>query len=298
LRKLPFIVCAIAALLASFPATFLASAGAQSTPLTLILEDQDWRFHFGDDPSFASPAFNDSGWTTLAFAKMTCPPGVCWMRKRISLPAAGRSLQLLIIGSSGSSQVFLDGQPVGAAPSPELTWKFEQELVFPLRTAPHRAASSPSTEVEVAIRSVGARSALSNSSNGQAAALIGDPLAIATVVRAQQGWRVGYSIIPVVVNACLLGAGLLLILLYRQQKGHAEYLWLGLTLITQALSGGLVFAWGSGFVPNWMNIVVGDSVYVLLHRGSAAVCVHLRRAPAGARRSRLPGSPACHPVLP
>jgi hypothetical protein len=88
--------------------------------------------------------------------------------------------------------------------------------------------------------------------------LIGDPLAIATVVRTQQGWRVGYSIIPVVVNACLLGAGLLLILLYRQQKGHAEYLWLGLTLITQALSGGLVFAWGSGFVPNWMNIVVGD----------------------------------------
>ncbi len=87
---------------------------------------------------------------------------------------------------------------------------------------------------------------------------IGDPGAIATASTAHQGERIGGVIIPVAVNAALFAAGLFLILLYRQQRGHAEYLWLGASLITLAFESGLAYAWRGGLLPSWIQIVLGD----------------------------------------
>jgi len=243
LRKLVLILCAIFAL--------VPAAITQQAPRILIPEDQGWRIHAGDEPAFASPTFDDSSWKPTSFISMspTCPSGVCWLRKRISLPAATDPLQLYIVGTSGSFQVFIDGQPVGSPITSDLAWKFGNELVYPLR-----APDSASTEVEVALRCVQTRSSFSNF-RSRAGVLMGDSRTIATVSKADQGSRIGFSIVPIMVNAVLLGAGLLLILLYRQQRGHAEYLWLGVSLIC---NNAIIFAMETGLAPTWANMVIGD----------------------------------------
>jgi Stage II sporulation protein E (SpoIIE) len=85
--------------------------------------DGPWAFHAGDDPTWASPTLDDSGWTRLNADKalgMKGPDvesGFVWYRRRIAItpaPGASRNVALLLPQSfAGIFQVYWNGVEVG-----------------------------------------------------------------------------------------------------------------------------------------------------------------------------------------
>ncbi|HSN53663.1 MAG TPA: SpoIIE family protein phosphatase [Candidatus Sulfomarinibacteraceae bacterium] len=103
-----------------------AAAGGEAPPAAVVVDgDLDqrirvvdgWRYHPGDDPAWADPALDDSGW---AVVDSTLPvdteppggwPGIGWFRHRLEL-GAGRPATALALRPVqwGASEVYLDGR--------------------------------------------------------------------------------------------------------------------------------------------------------------------------------------------
>jgi hypothetical protein len=104
-----------------------------------------WRFHAGDDPGFASPAFNDSAWRLVhsdqSWVEQHLPIAVdtFWYRTRIFIPAGSRPVSLYIPGVEMNYQVYRDGQFIGGVgampPHPHMTTAVPMVFeIFPERS--------------------------------------------------------------------------------------------------------------------------------------------------------------------
>ncbi|WP_109486393.1 SpoIIE family protein phosphatase [Occallatibacter savannae] len=78
-----------------------------------------WRFHPGDDPHWADPAFDDSswpllrsdrGWSSQGYPKMS---GFGWYRFRVKIPAGSAPLALYFPRFLTSYEVYADGRLLG-----------------------------------------------------------------------------------------------------------------------------------------------------------------------------------------
>ena len=117
-------------------ASTLAHAGqspASAAPAahTLVLDglgkgtaplDGPWQFHLGDDPAWANPSFDDSGWEQLTADKTwgaqghPSYQGYAWYRRSISItpaPGASSDVALLIPAIDDVYEIYWNGQLVG-----------------------------------------------------------------------------------------------------------------------------------------------------------------------------------------
>jgi hypothetical protein len=91
-----------------------ASAILGSTPL-----DVPWRIHFGDDPAYAQPGFDDSHWTLhsidqdWARAGRKGYAGYAWYRVRVILPKGSEPLAIAIYPPANAVEVYIDGALAG-----------------------------------------------------------------------------------------------------------------------------------------------------------------------------------------
>jgi len=234
-------------------------ARAEYPPKTqiLIAEEDGWRVHLGDDSAYATSNFDDSTWQQNAFGQ-DLPAFLSkghsrWFRKRIALPAQAGPIDLLLIGTLGSFEVYIDGERVRAPILSSLRWRKGQELIFPLRTV----ANSDRNSVEVAVRSHLYESEFSDSLSFEQAT-IGSPAAIELAARAHQGTRVGKLVFFIAILVTMSIAALLLLGLFYQQPARQEYLWLGLTLLFFALTLGIPATDIYGGGPYSWNAFLGD----------------------------------------
>ena len=152
---------------------FICQAPAQEgglVPVTgirvLTLDDIDdggallttWKYHPGDNPEWANPAFDDTGWestSTLMF-RPELPEsgweGIGWFRLRLSIPDErlwNMPLALRVVFQVGASEIYLDG---------ELIYKFgkvgtrEEEEKPYWKRDPQVISFSSKTEHLIAIR--------------------------------------------------------------------------------------------------------------------------------------------------
>jgi hypothetical protein len=100
-----------------------------------------WRFHTGDDPRWARPGFDDSGWSLLTTDKGWSEQGykdyagVAWYRIQVSLGKRRAGMALFIPNVDDSIQVFANGRLVGQAgdmPPRERYVNTPGRLVFPI----------------------------------------------------------------------------------------------------------------------------------------------------------------------
>ncbi len=242
-------------------------ARAQSEPRTkpesepstqiLVTEDDGWRVHLGDNPAYAAPNFDDSTWDQTSFAN-DLPDSVShgnsrWFRKRIALPAQAGPIDLLLIGTKASFEVYVDGERIGDPIRSTLRWRKGQELIFPLRSA----ASSGKNTVEVAIRSH-LYPAEFGDGLSFTRATIGTSAAIEVAARAHQGTRVGKLVFPIAVLVVMSLAALLLLGFFYEQPARREYLWLGFTLLFYALTIAIPAMDIYGGAPYSWNAFLGD----------------------------------------
>ena len=103
-----------------------------------------WRFHTGDNPQWASPAFDDSSWSLLSTEKSWSSQGYrgyagyAWYRLRLKLPASTLPLGINIGHINSAAELYVDGQLIGQngimRPRPDWSDQFEANA-FPLPPA-------------------------------------------------------------------------------------------------------------------------------------------------------------------
>ena len=112
--------------------TLSADVLAAGEPLT-----EGWRYHPGDDPSWASPGLDDSGWERIdsglsADAMPAGWPGIGWFRLRLSLDPELEGAEVAFeIDQEGASEVYLDGRLLAAAGTVGASQEGEQAYWFP-----------------------------------------------------------------------------------------------------------------------------------------------------------------------
>ena len=160
-----FLLCLlIASSAAATPAPTLLLPGLGNSALPV---DGPWQFHTGDNPAWASPAFDDSGWQSIKVNQTweaqgySGYTGYAWYRRHIDLGSlpTGFNLALMLSGPQDVAGVYWNGSMAGTLgqfpPHPLWYW-FPASRVFPLPLAgsgvlafrvwkgPHNFASSSS----------------------------------------------------------------------------------------------------------------------------------------------------------
>src|ERR1700679_1169911 len=112
-------------------ASLIARAAAAPSPAPLNVEglgkatvalDGDWQFHLGDNPGWASPTLDDSGWERIGVDKPWGEQthfgytGYAWYRRHVNfLPVAGvkSDLALLLPRVNDAYEVYWNGNLIG-----------------------------------------------------------------------------------------------------------------------------------------------------------------------------------------
>ena len=115
--------------------TSVSIATAQSAQISTLTNgysdlDSAWRFHPGDDPTWASQGFDDSRWSLLRLERSWADQGyrgfagLGWYRLRITLPRNRGDLALLLESPATAAEVYADGKLIGTIghmrPRPDL----------------------------------------------------------------------------------------------------------------------------------------------------------------------------------
>ena len=119
-----------------------ATAGEASAPQYLrfdggmTLLGGTWQFHLGDDPAWAAPGFDDSGWEKLTVEKPWgmqghfAQDGFAWYRKHVSLKPGEQDpseLAILVPAVEDAYEIYWNGQLVGTygALPPHPVWYYD-----------------------------------------------------------------------------------------------------------------------------------------------------------------------------
>jgi sigma-B regulation protein RsbU (phosphoserine phosphatase) len=220
----------------------------------IIKLDGNWRFHTGDDPSWADPAFDDSAWDKI---NVTMPlpeqgvesySGYAWYRLRlhpVPIPDSGQLALSMLVAPNfvGQLQVFANNIELGrtrgmndAAPTMYQSRPFTVQIT--------RAAADGT--VVIAIRSWAeasiSRGLVDHVELGDAGS-IGEKLALEN----GQQWD-KHVIAGMIVSFLFLCVTVLGATLYLAQRNHAEYLWLALLCLSVTLTGAIETAFGASLL--------------------------------------------------
>jgi hypothetical protein len=259
------LACASGALSAQVPAS------GDATDVRIIDRDhaQDWisdinagwRLHEGDDPAWARPDFDDSAWETVRLDDLgqskagwsirDSKAGWSWFRLHLKLHENHPDLSLLIEGGEGAYALYVNGVQV---PGPQLRSSFGVKRPTE-RTVPFNA---PGTDVEIALRTCAPPSYRVWHLPVFLTVSLGTPDAIENERQALESTRIYAAMPSIFINLLLILAGIAAFALFRSQRKHREYLWLGVYLLLQGMA---YLIWGcqqAGLFPLSTNFLFSD----------------------------------------
>jgi len=207
-----------------------------------VIDLNHWKVKAGDNPAWAAPDLEQRDWTATGPPRAyinadSAARSIRWYRTRVPLVAAwsNQSLAIALPDLDEAYEVFVDGVRVGGigAIAPAPVSRFGHHAAYPL---PQRPA--PAETMSIAIRSwagqAGAKLVFLNAA-GQNAAVPHPPrLGPAGLLQSQealhrlQGERAATP--RRAGSYILLLVGILSWLLFLEQRGRREYLWLGLAM--------------------------------------------------------------------
>jgi hypothetical protein len=213
-------------------------ASATGGPTSL---DAPWRFHFGDDPAFAQPGFDDSQWTLHRIEKDWAGEGrrgyagFAWYRMRVVLPASSKPLAIAIYPPANATEVYIDGTLAGTLgrmrPEPGFT-HLRTVYAIPVPAALHGRS------VEVALRAWEDKRAAPYVGAGAAshAALLGTASDLDRIAALEQEKRWLAKFPDWAVDMAGLCAGLFSFGLFLLQRQAREYAYAAAYLCGSAAS--------------------------------------------------------------
>ncbi|HET6170125.1 MAG TPA: SpoIIE family protein phosphatase [Terracidiphilus sp.] len=229
--------------------------------LPILSLDGYWRFHTGDNPAWAQPAFDDTQWSLLMADENWAEQGfdgysgLAWYRFHVTLPAGLDHVSLYLPYILTSYQVFANGQQIGAyGTMPPHGVPYWGGGWF--RTYDLPESISQTRNVEIAIRVWHWPGWAANFGGGPSfgGALIGDADQIAardTVSRGAHHWELAATMILALLQTLAAIGALMLFALRRSER---EYLWFGVLMLVSAAAGWFVLAFVFGV---WNQLLTG-----------------------------------------
>ena len=211
-----------------------------------------WRFHPGDDLTWASPTFDDSAWpllrsdqpwTTQGYSNVS---GYAWYRFTVQAPSPAIPLALLLPSILTDYEVFENGMKIGGfgRMPPHGSLRFNQTFLYHLPPAPAGAT------LQLAIR-VWHHPILATYLGGgprYGGALLGEDALLEQQFRLLQAERLTrvvsfftVGILNAVISITVFG-------LYFFRRSEREYLWFAILLLATALQAALTI---SDFILNF-----------------------------------------------
>jgi hypothetical protein len=234
----------------------LAQVDATQWHSGLVTLSDGWREHDGDNPAWAQANFDDSGWQRVELDDMGAATlGTRWYRLHVKLAEGHPQLHLLIAGGEGTYELYINGQPVEGPGLRPFGVKRPTEQVFSL--------DDESTDVEIALRTRATPAYTGWFLPLFLTAGLGTPGAIENERRAMESQRLYAALPSIAINLLLLLAGLGAFALYRSQRKHSEYMWLGLYLFVLGISNLFSSCSTDGVVSlSWNNLMADPLIYV------------------------------------
>ena len=214
-----------------------------------------WQFQIGDNPQWADPTFDDSGWPTATLGKPLSElgfdsyAGYAWYRIRLNtrqLQPSGETLDLLLTThGAGQISVFANGTEIGHTKgmggSPRMYESLPLEVSLP--------AAGPDGTVTIAVRSWAApgiqisHGLLERVDIGAHHDMV-DQHSIAISHRWDQSVIAGMVLSFLFLWVAALGA-----ILYLAQRHHSEYLWLAILCVSVFFTGITEVLWSLEVLP-------------------------------------------------
>jgi hypothetical protein len=212
-----------------------------------------WQFHTGDDPHWARPDFDDSGWERLPADKPwgddghPVYTGFAWYRRQIALdPSDKNPLGLYLMSPFFLAEVYWNGVRVGGvgALPPHAVWYFNQPPVaIPLLSPPGAGSGTLAFRVW----------ALSDAGSAPAGPQEAPKLGYAPLIQkmAEKWVERRLHVNAVMYGICLiqLCVGLAALVLWLRSRSQWILLWVGAYFVSIALGNVLMYACLSLSVP-------------------------------------------------
>lgn len=246
MKRLPLLLLFLAGMSAAPQAQEFDLANSHLPVLSL---DGQWRFHKGDDPKWADPSFNDSGWALLRsdrnWAEEGHPgySGMAWYRFHVTLPEGLEHVSISLPYILTSYQVYANGQLIGSygqlPPHAVPYWGGGWYRIYSMPPV-----KTPDRSVEIAIRVWHWRGWSADFGGGPSfgGGLIGDADEIEARDKLSRGshhWSLAATMILALLET-LAGAGALF--LYFLRRSEREYLWFGAMMLLCASAGWLTLS--------------------------------------------------------
>jgi hypothetical protein len=235
-----------------------------------------WREHDGDDPAWAQPNFDDSGWQKIDLDELgAARPGKRWYRLHVKLAPGYDDLHLLIAGGEGTYELYINGvKQDGPGLRSLFGIKRPTEQVYAL---------GDDSDVVLALRTSATPTYTGWYLPLFLTASAGTPGAIENLRASLESERLYAALPSIAINLALLLAGIGAFALYRAQRRHPEYLWLGLYLFLLGLSNVLLYCATNGLISLVYNNLVADPLIYLF----TIMQIQFTFAFAGQRVTRL-----------
>ena len=223
---------------------------------TVDLND-GWRTHAGDDPQWAQPGFDDRGWETVNLDELGAAQVEWrWFRLHVKLPHGHMHEHLLVVGGEGVYEAFVNGHAVQDAQlEPWYAVKRPVEEVIPL--------PDDEDDFTLALRTHAQHMYTIWHLPLFLTVAVGSADAIDNERVSFESQRLYGAIPSILINLVAMFAGIAAFALYRSQRGHTEYLWLGLYLLLLGISNGLLYCSGAGTISLALNNAVADPLIYL-----------------------------------
>ncbi len=201
-----------------------------------------WQFHVGDDPAWASPSFDDSGWEQIETGKTWEEQGhygytgFAWYRRKLTLgeqTSKDFDLALLFAQVDSSAEIYWNGVKVGSygkvPPNPVwYGWGRTREEIFQL---------GPARSGVLALRVWKAPRSFFNEPNEgglRSVPVAGSPWGLTGVAVLAQYDRLRKELLNICIAFVCMIVGVLALLMWLRNRGQLMLLWLALAMIFQA----------------------------------------------------------------
>ena len=243
------------ALAAQDPQQIVDASQWQSGSVDLV---NGWRMHEGDNPEWAKPNFDDAQWTPVELDDQgAATPGWRWYRLHFKLNSPHSHEHLLLAGGGGVYAVYLNGQPdKDVVLKPWYAQKRPVEAVIPL--------DDQQNDFTLALRTHSTQTYAIWQLPLFLTAAVGTADVIDNERTAFEAQRFYLAIPSISINLVVVLAGFGAFALFRSQRGHREYFWLGSYLLLLGLANGLLYCAESGLIPlAWNNQLADPLIYAV-----------------------------------
>ena len=217
----------------------------------------DWKSQLGDDPSWADPSYDDSGWRTVSVPSTWAEQGYLgqegyiWYRRQIRLQPGFEAIGAraesfgVVLGPVrfASYQIYAGGRLLGGHGGDSLKMPVPKARVFAIPAA----SIDPTGQITVALRLW--RVGWSSDREGEEYGPFTDPFALgdfqALSDRVELDWRrtLETDLTSLVLAILFAFVGLYHLHFFFHRRSQTEYLWFGLTALAFAANTLILSQW-------------------------------------------------------